>query len=160
MDVLLFQHCHVGRWIDHKRLAFPRRDFGHPPFIQDQTSDELYLAVRPIQSASRCLSHQSEGFSQNRIPIFTTCQPLSRLRSFISKLGVAQVTGMTNGRLQHHLKELALSNLLKRTSERNHYELSEHGQALLLLFCHVARWEPAVEGEEYLVAETIDTGTP
>ena len=71
---------------------------------------------------------------------------------------LSQVTGMTNGRLQHHLKELALSNLLKHTSERNHYELSEHGQALLLLFCHIARWEPAVAGEEYLMAETIDEG--
>ena len=70
--------------------------------------------------------------------------------------GLAQVTGMTNGRLQHHLKELALRNLLKHTSERNHYELSEHGKALLLLFCHIARWEPTADGEEFLTADSID----
>ena len=68
---------------------------------------------------------------------------------------LAQVTGMTNGRLQHHLKELALSNLLLRTSERNHYELSEHGQALLLLFCHIARWKPTAN-EEFLTADSLD----
>jgi DNA-binding HxlR family transcriptional regulator len=70
---------------------------------------------------------------------------------------LGQITGMTNGRLQHHLKELALHNLLKRTSERNHYELSEHGQALMMLFCHIAKWEPTSNEDEYLTADTMDT---
>ena len=65
-------------------------------------------------------------------------------------------TGMKNGQLQHHLRELALNFFLKRTNERNRYELSEHGKALLLLVCAIAKWEPSAESEGFLSPDVFE----
>ena len=65
-------------------------------------------------------------------------------------------TGMKPGQLQHHLKELALGSLLVETPQRNHYQLSKHGEALLLLMCCLAKWPPDMEGgESYLSPDAI-----
>ena len=55
---------------------------------------------------------------------------------------------MTAGRLQHHLKELALAGFLRDTRQRNHYELSTIGQGLLQIMLCIGKWPPDASNSE------------
>jgi len=59
---------------------------------------------------------------------------------------------MNPGQLQHHLKELALSSFLVEGRQRNHYELSKRGKALLLLMLCVGKWPPDAEGPDHFLS--------
>jgi len=63
-----------------------------------------------------------------------------------------EATGMTAGRLQHHLKELALAGFLRDTRQRNCYQLSTAGRSLLFIMVCLGQWSPEVTGGERRLA--------
>jgi len=63
-----------------------------------------------------------------------------------------ETTEMTAGRLQHHLKELALAGFLRDTRQRNHYELSTVGRGLLQILLCIGKWPPDVANSEPILA--------
>ena len=61
-------------------------------------------------------------------------------------------TEITAGRLQHHLKELALAGFLRTTRQRNHYEMSTVGRALLQIMLCIGTWPPDLANGEAILA--------
>lgn len=80
-------------------------------------------------------------------------------KGFHAFADLRQETSLNPGQLQHHLKELALSNFLEETGKRNHYELSRRGKALLLLMLNIGKWQPDVDEPNYLSPDQVTIST-
>ena len=87
---------------------------------------------------------------------FANEQRVSLMRALDGSLttfaSLKEKTGMTAGRLQHHLKELALAGFLRDTRQRNHYELTTIGRALLQIMMCLGQWPPDLDNSEAILS--------